>query len=56
MAYGTALASFNVEEFGTERVSASAARRSPRGCEELREITQFEAAPRRLARRSAVAR
>jgi len=45
MAYGTALASYNVEEFGTERVARlDASEISPRVAE-LRSITQFEDRP-----------
>ena len=45
MAYGTALASFNVEEFGTERVARlSAGEIAPR-VGELRRITHFEDHP-----------
>jgi len=42
MAYGTALASFNVEEFGTERVERLSAAEVDGRVEELRRITQFE--------------
>ena len=42
MAYGTVLASFNVEEFGTERVSRLHARRSSERYQELRAMTHFE--------------
>ena len=43
MAYGTVLASFNVEEFGTERVSSpDASRRSSERYQELRAMTHFE--------------
>jgi sugar/nucleoside kinase (ribokinase family) len=42
MAYGTALASFTVEEFGTERVERLSAGEVDARVEELREITQFE--------------
>ena len=39
MAYGTALASFNVEAFGTERMQTlDGATRSPRACAELQRI------------------
>jgi sugar/nucleoside kinase (ribokinase family) len=49
MAYGTALASFNVEEFGTERVERLTAPEVDARVEELRGITQFESAPAPLA-------
>lgn len=42
MAYGTALASFNVEEFGGERVQRLTAGEIRARVEELRQITQFE--------------
>jgi sugar/nucleoside kinase (ribokinase family) len=42
MAYGTALASFNVEEFGTERMERLSAGEVDARVEELRRITQFE--------------
>jgi sugar/nucleoside kinase (ribokinase family) len=42
MAYGTALASFNVEEFGTERVTRLTAPEIQERVAELREITYFE--------------
>ncbi len=45
MAYGTALASFCVEEFGTERVERLTAGEIDTRVEELRRITQFEHAP-----------
>ena len=45
MAYGTALASFNVEEFGTERVERLTAGEVDARVEELRRITQFEHSP-----------
>ena len=45
MAYGTALASFNVEEFGTERVARLTAEEIPERVTELRRITQFEDEP-----------
>jgi sugar/nucleoside kinase (ribokinase family) len=45
MAHGTALASFNVEEFGTERVERLTGDEIHTRVEELREITQFSAAP-----------
>ena len=45
MAYGTALASFSVEEFGTERVERLTAAEVDARVEELRRITQFEHVP-----------
>jgi sugar/nucleoside kinase (ribokinase family) len=42
MAYGTSLASFNVEEFGTERMERLSATEIDARVEELRRITQFE--------------
>jgi sugar/nucleoside kinase (ribokinase family) len=45
MAYGTALASFNVEAFGTERVVALMASEINSRVSELRQITHFEDAP-----------
>ncbi|MDX6719097.1 MAG: hypothetical protein QOJ63_1351 [Solirubrobacteraceae bacterium] len=42
MAYGTALASFNVEEFGTERVARLTGEEIVARVEELRRITLFE--------------
>ncbi len=50
MAYGTALASFNVEEFGTERVARLTGAEIVARVAELREITQFSAAPLPLGR------
>jgi sugar/nucleoside kinase (ribokinase family) len=44
MAYGTALASFNVEEFGTERVARLTGEEIVARVEELRRITAFEPA------------
>jgi sugar/nucleoside kinase (ribokinase family) len=49
MAYGTALASFNVEEFGTERVERLSAGEIDGRVQELRRLTQFEHAPVPLA-------
>ena len=43
MAYGTAIASFNVEEFGTERVARLTGDEIVERVEELRRITSFEA-------------
>jgi sugar/nucleoside kinase (ribokinase family) len=45
MAHATALASFNVEEFGTERVERLTAAEIADRVEELRAITQFSSAP-----------
>ena len=45
MAHGTALASFNVEEFGTERVVRLADEEIATRAQELREITRFSGAP-----------
>ena len=45
MAYGTAVASFCVEEFGTERVERLTAGEVDSRVEELRRITQFDDAP-----------
>src|SRR5690242_689307 len=42
MGYGTVLASFNVEEFGTERVSRLSREEIDARFEELRAMTQFE--------------
>jgi sugar/nucleoside kinase (ribokinase family) len=43
MAYGTALASFNVEEFGTERVARLTAEEIVERVEELQRMTTFDA-------------
>jgi len=43
MAYGTAIASFNVEEFGTERVARLTGEEISDRVRELRRITAFEA-------------
>ena len=48
MAHGTALASFNVEEFGTERIERLTGEEIHARVEELREITNFSAAPLQL--------
>jgi sugar/nucleoside kinase (ribokinase family) len=48
MAHGTALASFNVEEFGTERIERLTGEEIHARVEELREITRFSGAPLRL--------
>jgi sugar/nucleoside kinase (ribokinase family) len=45
MANGTALASFNVEEFGTERVVRLTEQEIAARVQELREITRFSGAP-----------
>jgi sugar/nucleoside kinase (ribokinase family) len=45
MAYGTALASFTVEAFGTERMERLSAGEVDARVDELRRITQFEHAP-----------
>jgi sugar/nucleoside kinase (ribokinase family) len=42
MAYGTALASYNVEEFGTERVQRTGADEIRTRVDDLRRMTQFE--------------
>jgi sugar/nucleoside kinase (ribokinase family) len=45
MGYGTVLASFNVEEFGTERVSRLSREEIEERFETLRRMTQFDALP-----------
>jgi sugar/nucleoside kinase (ribokinase family) len=45
MGYGTVLASFNVEEFGTERVSRLTREEIDERFEALRRMTQFESLP-----------
>jgi sugar/nucleoside kinase (ribokinase family) len=45
MAYGTALASYSVEEFGTERMERLTAGEIDTRVEDLRRITQFEHVP-----------
>ncbi len=45
MGYGTVLASFNVEEFGTERVSRLSREEIDERFETLRRMTQFDALP-----------
>ena len=45
MAYGTAIASYNVEEFGTERVQRLTAQEITARVDELQRITHFENAP-----------
>ncbi len=42
MAYGTVLASFNVEEFGTERIAAVTEDEISKRYEELASMTHFE--------------
>jgi sugar/nucleoside kinase (ribokinase family) len=49
MAYGTALASFNVEEFGAERVTGLGADEVHERVAALRRITHFEEAPVELS-------
>jgi sugar/nucleoside kinase (ribokinase family) len=48
MAYGTAMASFNVEAFGTERVQSLTAEEISDRVAELQRITRFESAPAAL--------
>jgi sugar/nucleoside kinase (ribokinase family) len=48
MAHGTALASFNVEEFGTERIERLTGEEIAARVEQLREITHFSGAPLKL--------
>jgi sugar/nucleoside kinase (ribokinase family) len=48
MAYGTAIASFNVEEFGTERVERLTADEIGERVRELARVTHFQDAPVRL--------
>ncbi|MEA2253328.1 MAG: hypothetical protein QOG70_3570 [Solirubrobacteraceae bacterium] len=50
MAYGTALASFNVEEFGTERVARLTADEVAERVAELQRMTRFELEPLALRR------
>jgi sugar/nucleoside kinase (ribokinase family) len=45
MAYGTALASFNVEEFGTERVARLTNEEIAQRVDDLHRMTQFELSP-----------
>jgi sugar/nucleoside kinase (ribokinase family) len=45
MAHGTALASFNVEEFGTERIERLTGEEIAARVQELEEITRFSGAP-----------
>jgi sugar/nucleoside kinase (ribokinase family) len=48
MAHGTALASYNVEEFGTERIERLTGEEIAARVEELSEITRFSSAPAKL--------
>ena len=48
MAYGTALASFNVEEFGTERVARLEGEEIAQRVAELQAMTTFSDAPAAL--------
>jgi sugar/nucleoside kinase (ribokinase family) len=48
MAHGTALASFNVEEFGTERIERLTGEEIAARVEELQQMTRFSGAPLRL--------
>jgi sugar/nucleoside kinase (ribokinase family) len=48
MAHGTALASFNVEEFGTERIERLTGEEIHARVEELREFTNFSGAPLKM--------
>jgi sugar/nucleoside kinase (ribokinase family) len=48
MAHGTALASFNVEEFGTERIERLTGEEIAKRVRELAELTRFSEAPVRL--------
>jgi sugar/nucleoside kinase (ribokinase family) len=50
MAHGTALASFNVEEFGTERVERLSGEEIAARVRELEQITRFSGAPLQLRR------
>jgi hypothetical protein len=45
MAHATVLASFNVEEFGTERIERLEAREIAARVEQLQAMTHFSAAP-----------
>ena len=45
IAYGTALASYNVEEFGTERVARLTADEVSERVNELAQMTSFDAVP-----------
>jgi sugar/nucleoside kinase (ribokinase family) len=48
MAHGTALASFNVEEFGTERIERLTGEEIHARVEELQQMTRFSGAPLKL--------
>jgi sugar/nucleoside kinase (ribokinase family) len=48
MAHGTALASFNVEEFGTERIERLTGEEIAARVEELQQMTRFSGAPLKL--------
>jgi sugar/nucleoside kinase (ribokinase family) len=48
MAHGTALASFNVEEFGTERIERLTAEEISARVQELSKITRFSSTPAKL--------
>ncbi len=48
MAHGTALASFNVEEFGTERIERLTGEEIAARVEQLREFTHFSATSLKL--------
>jgi sugar/nucleoside kinase (ribokinase family) len=48
MAHGTALASFNVEEFGTERIERLTGEEIHTRVEELQQMTRFSGAPLKL--------
>jgi sugar/nucleoside kinase (ribokinase family) len=50
MAYATVLASFNVEEFGTERVARLTGREIVARINELQAMTEFSSAPLALRR------
>ena len=50
MAYGTALASFNVEEFGTERVARLTADEISARVADLQRMTRFDARAAHAAR------
>ena len=47
MTYGSVLASFNVEEFGTDRVRRLARDEIDARCEEFRAMTEISSAPMR---------
>ena len=48
MAYGSALASFNVEEFGTERVQRLTREEIDERVAEFHRMTQFQPLPARV--------